>query len=154
MLPLHVFARAGRLQQLLAIKKKKWKMGLNLFPVLLGFESKPERLKDKEGMRQKPDREHACGTASGHKGRNLRHHCDVHAHAQTHRCDVSHHRISLVHRNFPSHTLQIVTETEQCSKAFPRTQAGWAHSCYWLPVITSTLFPQAGTKNNSLLQCG
>lgn len=28
-----------------------------------------------------------------------------------------------------------------------------AHSCYWLPAITSTLFPQAGTKNNSLLQC-
>lgn len=62
----------------------KWKLGLNLLSVLPGFDSKPERLKDGEGTRQSQRREHACGTASGHKGRNLRHHCDVHTHTQPH----------------------------------------------------------------------
>lgn len=70
----------------------KWKLGLNLLSVLPGFDSKPERLKDGEGTRQSQRREHACGTASGHKGRNLRHHCDVHTHTHSLiQCDVLHH---------------------------------------------------------------
>lgn len=44
----------------------------------VGFDPKPERLNDGDGNETKPDGEHACGTASGHKGWNLRHHRDVH----------------------------------------------------------------------------
>lgn len=47
------------------------------------------RLKTREterwrGSEAKPDREHACGTASGHKGRNPRHYSDVRTHKSIH----------------------------------------------------------------------
>lgn len=43
------------------------------------------------GNGTKDRREHACGMASGHKSRNLRHRSDVRA--QIHPCDVLRHAI-------------------------------------------------------------
>lgn len=58
-------------------------------------------------------------------------------------------------KTFLAHTRGWLWQTRCSAKAehSPAHRPFSAHSCYWLPVITSTLFPQAGTKNNSLLQC-
>lgn len=106
-----------------------------------------------ERERDKARKEHACGTASGHKGRNLRHHRDVHAHKFIHvTCCKAQSFTPHMHRNLPTHTWLIVTNCSVTTHSPTNMQL--RHSCYWLPVITSTLFPQAGTKNNSLLHCG
>lgn len=88
-----------------------------------------------ERDRDKDRREHACGKASGHKGRNLRHRCDVHA--WIHPRDVLRHaKFNLAHW-----TLAMMW-------------AACMGRCNWLQVMSNATFPQAGTKNNGLPRCG